>query len=156
LFTLWTSTVLAMPGPRARPGSACSRPPECSGRPSTGNRAAALALELGGARGAGFTSRARPLVDAPGRAALVRPPQAPPRRRLGRSVGRSQAEYGLALLQTELVDAAYDAGGRREHADCKLELSAVELAAAVGAGCVRALQQAFAAAGGRTDSIRPR
>jgi hypothetical protein len=33
----------------------------------------------------------------------------------------------------ELVDAAYDVGGRRD-ADCKLELSAAELAAAVGAG----------------------
>ena len=60
--------------------------------------AAALALALGGARGASFTSRAGPLVDAPSRAALVRPPQAPPRRHLVSAVCRSISLSLLSLL----------------------------------------------------------
>eukprot|EP01051_Picozoa_sp_SAG22_P007757 SAG22_NODE_557_length_9118_cov_9.050006_7_plen_197_part_00 len=58
-------------------------------------------------------------------------------------------------LQMKIIDDVYDVSGRRD-ADCKLELSPAELAAAVGTGCVESLQQTFEAAGGRVNSIQLR
>eukprot|EP01043_Picozoa_sp_COSAG02_P006190 COSAG02_NODE_174_length_31243_cov_76.084543_12_plen_133_part_00 len=45
--------------------------------------------------------------------------------------------------------------GRRD-ADCKLELSHADLAAAVGTECAKSLEQTFGAVGGRVNSIRLR